>query len=85
LWASPLAVSSLAQTPAAAPPPAGPTIGLMHAIHATNNVDKTLAFYTDVFGVTTKIQPFENPNVPLLTDSPGSSSGSRCCAGRGAA
>ncbi|HZF29373.1 MAG TPA: VOC family protein [Gammaproteobacteria bacterium] len=71
MWASPLAVSSLAQTPAAAPPPAGPTIGLMHAIHATNNVDKTLAFYTDVFGVTTKIQPFENPNVPLLTDSPG--------------
>ena len=63
--------SALAQTPAAAPPPAGPTIGLMHAIHATNNVDKTLAFYTDVFGVTTKVQPFENPNVPLLTDSPG--------------
>ena len=43
----------------------------MHAIHATNRVDTTLAFYTHVFGLTTEIRPFENPAVPILTNSPG--------------
>lgn len=58
----------LAQAPA---PPSSVVVGLMHAIHATNNVEKTLAFYTDVFGITTKVAPFTNPGVPLLTNSPG--------------
>jgi catechol 2,3-dioxygenase-like lactoylglutathione lyase family enzyme len=60
--------------PGAAPTPApvkGATTGLMHAIHATNNVETTLAFYRDVFGLDTKVQPFANPGVPLLTNSPG--------------
>jgi lactoylglutathione lyase len=52
-------------------PPAGATTGFMHAIHATNEVDKTLAFYTEVFGVKGQVVPFANPNVPILTDSPG--------------
>ena len=56
--------------PAAAPPSAA-TVGFMHAIHATNNVETTLAFYTEVFGVKAEVRPFENPAVPILTDSPG--------------
>ena len=54
-----------------AAPVKGATTGFMHAIHATNNVETTLSFYRDVFGVDTKIQPFANPGVPLLTNSPG--------------
>ena len=60
--------------PAAPPAPAGSaTVGFMHAIHATENVEKTMAFYTELFGLATKIQPFANEAVPLLTDSPGAS------------
>ena len=56
-----------------AAPVKGATTGFMHAIHATNNVDTTLAFYRDVFGLGLQTNPsaFPNPNVPLLTDSPG--------------
>ena len=59
--------------PPDAAPVKGATTGFMHAIHATNNVDTTLAFYRDVFGLglTTNPSTFPNPNVPLLTDSPG--------------
>ena len=59
--------------PPDAAPVKGATSGFMHAIHATNNVDTTLAFYRDVFGLglTTNPAPFANPNVPLLTNSPG--------------
>lgn len=65
--------AALAQAPASGPvaPPSNAVVGLMHAIHATNNVEKTLQFYTDVFGLTTKVAPFTNPGVPLLTNSPG--------------
>jgi len=52
-------------------PAAGATVGLMHAIHATDQVDKTLAFYTEVFGLEGKVAAFTNPNVPILTNSPG--------------
>ena len=54
-----------------AAPVNGATTGFLHAIHATNNVDTTLAFYTDVFGLGGKVAPFTNPGVPLLTNSPG--------------
>jgi catechol 2,3-dioxygenase-like lactoylglutathione lyase family enzyme len=57
--------------PPDAAPVKGATTGFMHAIHATNNVDTTLAFYTEVFGLGGKVTPFANPNVPLLTNSPG--------------
>jgi catechol 2,3-dioxygenase-like lactoylglutathione lyase family enzyme len=47
------------------------TVGFMHAIHATNNVDKTLTFYNGLFGLSTPPRAFPNENVPLLTNSPG--------------
>jgi catechol 2,3-dioxygenase-like lactoylglutathione lyase family enzyme len=57
---------------AQAPAPAGvATVGFMHAIHATHVVEKTLAFYTEVFGLAGQVRPFANEAVPILTDSPG--------------
>jgi catechol 2,3-dioxygenase-like lactoylglutathione lyase family enzyme len=76
LAAALLAATPFAQTPATPvfpmpAPPSTATIGFMHAIHATNIVEKTLAFYTDVFGLSGQVQPFANEAVPILTDSPG--------------
>jgi len=66
------ALFAQAPAPAAPPAPAGSaTVGFMHAIHATNVVEKTLAFYTEVFGVMGQVRPFANEAVPILTDSPG--------------
>jgi catechol 2,3-dioxygenase-like lactoylglutathione lyase family enzyme len=66
------AIFAQAPAPAAPPAPAGSaTVGFMHAIHATNVVEKTLAFYTEVFGVMGQVRPFANEAVPILTDSPG--------------
>jgi catechol 2,3-dioxygenase-like lactoylglutathione lyase family enzyme len=65
------AVRAQQPPPPGQPPATGAVIGFMHAIHATNNVETTLAFYTKVFGLTTNIQPFANTAVPILTDSPG--------------
>ena len=59
-------------TVAQAPPPSrGPVIGILHALHATTSVEKTAAFYRDVFGFTGEPRPFPNPAVPMLTNSPG--------------
>jgi catechol 2,3-dioxygenase-like lactoylglutathione lyase family enzyme len=44
---------------------------LSHAIHAVNDLDTTLAFYRDVFGLNGNAQDFPNPAVPLLTNAPG--------------
>ena len=69
--------TAFAQTGATTPvfpmpaPPSTATVGFMHAIHATNVVEKTLAFYTEVFGLSGQVQPFANEAVPILTDSPG--------------
>ncbi len=63
-------MAPLAQGPAPAPTGVA-TVGFMHAIHATNVVEKTLAFYTEVFGVSGQVRPFANEAVPILTDSPG--------------
>jgi catechol 2,3-dioxygenase-like lactoylglutathione lyase family enzyme len=63
-------VVPLAQTPATSKPGVA-TVGFMHAIHATNVIEKTLAFYTEVFGVSGQVRPFANEAVPILTDSPG--------------
>ena len=46
-------------------------VGLMHAIHSTNDVDKTLAFYQAVFGLTGQVRPFQSTGPQILTDSPG--------------
>jgi catechol 2,3-dioxygenase-like lactoylglutathione lyase family enzyme len=67
-----IATAAGAQTqPVSTAPPSEVTVGFMHAIHATNDVETTLAFYTEVFGLHANVQPFENPAVAVLTDSPG--------------
>jgi catechol 2,3-dioxygenase-like lactoylglutathione lyase family enzyme len=61
---------ALAQTPSTEQPK--PVIrSLSHAIHAVEDLDTTLAFYHDVFGLNGMPQDFPNPAVPLLTDAPG--------------
>jgi catechol 2,3-dioxygenase-like lactoylglutathione lyase family enzyme len=47
------------------------TRSLSHAIHAVEDLDTTLAFYRDVFGLNGTPQDFPNPAVPLLTNAPG--------------
>jgi catechol 2,3-dioxygenase-like lactoylglutathione lyase family enzyme len=44
---------------------------LSHAIHAVQDLDTTLAFYREVFGLNGTPQDFPNPAVPLLTNAPG--------------
>jgi catechol 2,3-dioxygenase-like lactoylglutathione lyase family enzyme len=61
---------AFAQAPAPAPAKVGVT-GLMHAIHSTNDVDKTLAFYQAVFGVGGQVRPFASTGPQILTNSPG--------------
>ncbi len=51
--------------------PAGQIKSLSHAIHAVNDLDTTLAFYRDVFGIEGQARDFANPAVPLLTNAPG--------------
>jgi catechol 2,3-dioxygenase-like lactoylglutathione lyase family enzyme len=51
--------------------PAGHIESLSHAIHAVEDLDTTLAFYRDVFGLRGNPQDFPNPAVPLLTNAPG--------------
>jgi catechol 2,3-dioxygenase-like lactoylglutathione lyase family enzyme len=46
-------------------------VGMLNFIHAVDSLEKTLAFYRDVFGLEAKIQPFPNPGVPALTNAPG--------------
>src|SRR5438046_3584207 len=45
-------------------------IGLMHAIHATNDVEKTLAFYKDVFALNGQVRGFDPKGPRILTNSP---------------
>ena len=47
------------------------TQSLSHAIHAVENLDTTLAFWGEVFGLRGKPSDFPNPAVPLLTNAPG--------------
>ena len=46
-------------------------LSLSHAIHAVGDLDTTLAFYREVFGLNGMPRDFPNPAVPLLTDAPG--------------
>ena len=63
-------VVALGQTPSSEQPK--PKIrSLSHAIHAVEDLDTTLAFYREVFGLNGKPQDFPNAAVPLLTDAPG--------------
>ncbi len=48
-------------------PASSTVVGFMHAIHATNDVEKTLAFYTDVFGIADPAQPaMWDPGAPHM-------------------
>jgi catechol 2,3-dioxygenase-like lactoylglutathione lyase family enzyme len=60
-----------AQAPVPNPTNKTGVIGLMHAIHSTNDVDKTLAFYQAVFGVAGQVRPFASTGPQILTNSPG--------------
>jgi catechol 2,3-dioxygenase-like lactoylglutathione lyase family enzyme len=62
---------ALAPTKLAGQSKAGQTKALSHAIHAVGDLDTTLAFYRDVFGLNGNPQDFANPAVPLLTNAPG--------------
>jgi catechol 2,3-dioxygenase-like lactoylglutathione lyase family enzyme len=48
-----------------------PTKALSHFIHAVDDLDTTLAFYNNVFGLKGNPSDFTNPAVPLLTNAPG--------------
>lgn len=67
-WAT---AASAQQSSAERTAPAGQIQSLSHAIHAVNDLDTTLAFYRDVFGIDGTPRDFINPGVPLLTDAPG--------------
>src|SRR6059058_3589256 len=75
LGVSALLASAGTASHAQAPAPAATTrvgvTGLMHAIHSTNDVDKTLAFYQAVFGLGGQVRPFQSTGPQILTDSPG--------------
>jgi catechol 2,3-dioxygenase-like lactoylglutathione lyase family enzyme len=60
-----------AQAPTPNPTNKTGVIGLMHAIHSTNDVDKTLAFYQAVFGLAGQVRPFQSTGPQILTNSPG--------------
>ena len=65
-----LALAASAQT--APGGPAKPRIqSFSHAIHAVDDLDTTLAFYREVFGLNGMPSDFPNPGVPQLTDAPG--------------
>jgi catechol 2,3-dioxygenase-like lactoylglutathione lyase family enzyme len=60
-----------AQAPVPNPTNKTGVIGLMHAIHSTNDIDKTLAFYQAVFGLGGQVRPFQGAGPQILTNSPG--------------
>ena len=62
------ALTAVMRAPAQSP---SPTKALSHAIHAVDDLDTTLAFYRNVFGLNGTPQDFPNPAVPLLTNAPG--------------
>ena len=65
-----VALVALAQTES--PDQTKPQIrSLSHAIHAVEDLDTTLAFYREVFGLNGTPQDFPNPAVPQLTNAPG--------------
>ena len=61
----------IAQAPVPNPTNKTGVIGLMHAIHSTNDIDKTLAFYQAVFGLGGQVRPFQSTGPQILTNSPG--------------
>ena len=73
--ASALLVGGISAAAGAQPPTPNPTnktgvIGLMHAIHSTNDVEKTLAFYHDVFALNGQVRGFDPKGPRVLTNQP---------------
>ena len=68
-------LASIVTAQAPVPNPTNKTgvIGLMHAIHSTNDVEKTLAFYQAVFGLNGQVRSFPSDKPQILTNSPGAS------------
>jgi catechol 2,3-dioxygenase-like lactoylglutathione lyase family enzyme len=64
-------VLASAQTPTPNPTNKTGVIGLMHAIHSTNDAAQTLEFYQSVFGLSGRVGPFQSTGPQILTDSPG--------------
>src|SRR5436305_11132009 len=60
----------LAQAPTPNPTNKTGVIGLMHAIHSTNDVEKTLAFYQSVFALNGQVRGFDPKGPRILTNSP---------------
>lgn len=67
-----LLASALVTAQAPVPNPTNKTgvIGLMHAIHSTNDVERTLAFYHDVFALNGRVNGFDPKGPRILTNSP---------------
>ena len=66
------AMAFVAWSQTESPEQAKPQIrSLSHAIHAVEDLDTTLTFYRDVFGLKGTPQDFPNPAVPQLTNAPG--------------
>jgi catechol 2,3-dioxygenase-like lactoylglutathione lyase family enzyme len=66
------AVTAVAWAQTESPDQIKPQIrSLSHAIHAVEDLDTTLAFYREVFGLNGTPQDFPNPAVPQLTNAPG--------------
>jgi predicted enzyme related to lactoylglutathione lyase len=70
--ASALLVGGIARAQAPTPNPTNKTgvIGLMHAIHSTNDIEKTLPFYQDVFALNGRVGGFDPKGPRILTNSP---------------
>jgi catechol 2,3-dioxygenase-like lactoylglutathione lyase family enzyme len=65
-----LGVTAAAQAPTPNPTNKTGVIGLMHAIHSTNDVEKTLAFYQNVFALNGQVRGFDPKGPRILTNSP---------------
>ena len=65
-----LGLTAAAQAPTPNPTNKTGVIGLMHAIHSTNDVEKTLAFYQQVFALNGRVNGFDPKGPRILTNSP---------------
>src|SRR3954470_24975851 len=65
-----VAAGAAAQAPTPNPTNKTGVIGLMHAIHATNDVEKTLAFYQNVLALNGQVRGFDPKGPRILTNSP---------------
>jgi catechol 2,3-dioxygenase-like lactoylglutathione lyase family enzyme len=63
-------IAAAAQAPTPNPTNKTGVVGLMHAIHSTNDVEKTLAFYQSVFSLNGQVRGFDPKGPRILTNSP---------------